>query len=240
MERELMEVNLRLLSEEISGAGFPEAVLVDLRRQMGQRFAGDMLLFFETEMVGCPVKGSLYLERESADGPFRFAHFDVGLGKDSGAPVRENSFVRGSGYAVSLREAVNLMEGRSVYREPAFDAARQGYWVSLSKTGPIAGMHLLDYMRSDFRVEVAIRESPLPRWLDLGAQEKLAAGLRQGDRVQLELKTAGQRRMVFVEADPGVQRLRVTDSSRKIVELPEFSRSVVNEAAVIRSHSRRR
>jgi len=240
MEKELMEANLRLLSEEIRGAGFPEAVLVDLRRQMGQRNAGDMLLFFETEMEGRQVKGSLYLERESAEGPFRFAHFDVDLGKDPGAPVRENSFVRGSGYAVSLREAVNLMEGRSVYREPAFDPVRQGYWVSLGKTGPISGMYLLDYTRSDFRAEVAIRDSPLVQWLDLGAQEKLAGELRQGDRVRLELDVAGKSRAVFVEADPGVGRLRVTDSSWKVVELPGVSRSVVKEASVFRQHVGRR
>jgi hypothetical protein len=177
MDKEDMEDNARVLAAEIRAAGFPESVVADLQRQMGQRKGGDMMLFFQAEVDNRKVLGNLYLERESTDGPFRFAHFEVDLGKDSTAPIRENSFVRGSGYAVSLREAVNLMEGRSIYREPAFDTSHQGYWVSLNRTGPISGIHLQEYTRSDFNVEVAIRESQLIRWLDRTASvrsERLA------------------------------------------------------------------
>jgi hypothetical protein len=215
MEREGMEENLGALTAEIREAGFPESVVADLARQMGQRKGGDIMLFFEAEVNDRRVLGNLYLERVSKDGPFRFAHFDVDLGKDSVAPVRENSFVRGSGYAVSLREAVNLMEGRSIYREPAFDPSRQGYWVSLSRTGPISGMHLQEYNRSDFNTEVAIRESQLVRWLDMKAQEKLAGQLRQGDLVKLEIGPKFRRVEVLVEADPVAKDLRVTYPKQK-------------------------
>src|SRR5580692_6950724 len=50
---------------------------------------------------------------------------------------------------------VNLMEGRSIYREPAFDPARHGYWVSLATGGRFAGIRLLEYDRNDFGVEPA-------------------------------------------------------------------------------------
>ncbi len=210
-----MEENVRVLAAEIRAAGFPESVLADLQRQMGQRKGGDMMLFFQAEVDDRKVLGNLYLEREPTDGPFRFAHFDVDLGKNSTAPVRENSFVRGSGYAVSLREAVNLMEGRSIYREPDFDPSRQGYWVSLSRTGPISGMHLLEYNRSDFNVEVAIRESQLVRWLDLTSQQELAFQLRQGDLVKLEVGPKERRIEVLVETDPRAKDLRVTYPKQK-------------------------
>jgi hypothetical protein len=215
MDKEDMEENVRVLAAEIRAAGFPESVVADLQRQIGQRNGGDMMLFFQAEVDDRKVLGNLYLERESKDGSYRFAHFEVDLGKDSKAPVRENSFVRGSGYAVSLREAVNLMVGRSIYREPDFDPSRQGYWVSLSRTGPISGMHLLEYNRSDFNVEVAIRESQLVRWLDGAAQQELAFQLRQGDLVKLKVGPKERRIEVLVEADPRVKDLRVTYPKQK-------------------------
>ena len=234
MEKELREENLRELSAEIREAGFPESVVADLRKQWGQRKAGDMLLFFQAQVEGRKVLGSLYFEREMRDGPFRFAHFDVDLGKGSVAPVGENCFVRGSGYAVSLREAVNLMEGRSIYREPAFDPTGQGYWVSLSRSGAVAGMHLQNYDRSDFNVAVAIRESELVRWLDGPAQEKLAGRLRQGDLVKLAIGPKSRRIEVLVEADPGVKDLRVSYPKRKALVRGE-KRPDTRTAKVVRS-----
>jgi hypothetical protein len=238
MEREVMEENLRALAAEIRGAGFPESVVADLQRQMGQRQGGDMMLFFQAEVDDRKVLGNLYLERETADGPFRFAHFDVDLGKDSAAPVRENSFVRGSGYAVSLREAVNLMEGRSIYREPAFDPSRQGYWVSLSRTGPISDMHLQEYNRSDFNVEVAIRESQLPRWLDMAAQQKLAGQLRQGDLVRVPVGPKDRQVEVLVEADPLAMDLRVSYPKEQSVVLAEGVSVETERLAVKHGRSR--
>jgi hypothetical protein len=215
MEREEMEENLRALTAEIRRAGFPESVVADLKRQMDHRTGQDIMLFFQAEVNDRKVFGNLYLEREKAGGAFRFAHFDLDLGMEPVAPIPENSFVRGSGYAVSLQEAVNLMEGRSIYRVPAFDPAGQGYWVSLNRTRPIAGMHLQEYNRSDFNVEVAIRDSQLVRWLDMSAQEKLAGQLRQGDLVKLEVGPKYRRTEVLVEADPAAKDLRVTYPKQK-------------------------
>jgi hypothetical protein len=102
------------------------------------------------------------------------------------------------------------MEGRSIYREPAFDASQQGYWVTLGRTGPVAGMHLQEYNRSEFNVEEAIRESQLVRWLDMKAQEKLAGQLRQGDLVRVTVGPKHRQVEVLVEADPLAMDLRVS------------------------------
>jgi hypothetical protein len=143
--------------------------------------------------------------------------------------VKENSFVRGSGYAVNLREAVNLMEGRSIYRQPAFDPVGQGYWVSLSTNEPFGGMRLLEYDRNDFKVEPAIGESPLAWWLDLAAREKLAGELREGSRVRLEVGPSSRKRVIFVEVDALEQRLRFTDSRLREVELPGLPPTLTRE-----------
>ena len=232
MEKEVMEENLRALAAEIRGAGFPENVVADLQRQMGQNKSSDIMLFYQAQVDGRKVMGSLYLERESANGPYRFAHFDVDLGKNSLAPFTENSFVRGSGYAVTLREAVNLMEGRSIYREPAFAPSRQGYWSSLSRTGPVAGVYLQEYTRSDFNVAVAIRESQLARWLDTPAQERLAGQLRQGDLVKLSLGPKHHQIELLVEADPRAKDLRISDPKQQSLGLSDISTVRSEQVAV--------
>jgi hypothetical protein len=99
-------------------------------------------------------------------------------------------------------------------------------------------MHLQEYNRSDFNVEVAIRESQLPRWLDGAAQEKLAVQLRQGDLVKLEVGPKERRTEVLVEADPGSKDLRVTYPKQKSLVHSE-SPSVRSETLAVK-HGRSR
>lgn len=104
----------------------------------------------------------------------------------------------------------------------------------------MSGMYLFEYTRSDFRVEAAIKESSLTYTLDREAQERLAVSLRQGERVEFELLRASRRQHVFVEADPSFKRLRLTDSNRKVVELPGLLRPVRADVPAFRQASRRR
>jgi hypothetical protein len=225
MGNELEEVNLRELTTEILAIGLPESVAEDLQRQTAQEWKGHLSLPFDTQVEGLPVKGHLHLERPSTFGLLEVDYLHVDVGDDPAAKYIENNFFFPSD-AVTLREAVNLMEGRTVYRPITAENRPYHFWLYLDRVGIPDTIQSLGIILSDFRPERAIRESPLGRFLDEPAQEKLAAQLLGGDRVKVEVGPPGRERTVYLETDIWVERLRATDSQRQEVRLKDMLQEV--------------
>src|SRR5450631_2602555 len=149
MEREMGVHSIRLLSEAVREAGFPEEVLPGLAENIR---AGKGKMFYlpsATKIDGNPVTGELFFEDQGERG-FEWKSFGLDLGPQSAAMVRENTFTVGNGYDLSLQEAYNLMHGRWLNKEPAFDPEKKGYWVSLGMREGQMENSRLDYIPSNF------------------------------------------------------------------------------------------
>ena len=231
MGRESEETNLRELAEQIRAMGLPESVVEDLRLKAEKNKIGDLKLNFSTRVGAAPVKGSLLLERESPSGLLTAEYLWIDLSENPAAKHRGQFFDPNAPEKVTLREAVNLMEGRAVFRPNPADATK-GYWVSLDPTAIYRPAQEPQILASSFKPEKAIENSPLAGWLNSAAQIVLGAELRWGERVQVEIGKAGQERTIYVEADVRGARLRVTDGNRKELAWPELKMSVGLEAGI--------
>jgi hypothetical protein len=239
MEKELMEQHVRELSAEIVNAGFPYVVLADLRRELRGLAPGYLTLPFTDGLGRSGVTGSVYLEPEWPSGFYRFRHFDVDLGQAGETLIRQQTFDRILGYSFNLREAVNLMEGRFIYREPLKDQLSGGYWVSLNPRPVVAGDHEYDYDFSDFTPEKAIRDSLLYHYLLPLDREKLVSEIRQGDRAEVNFLFGGTMRQVFVEAQPRMEQLKLTGKRGERVGLPGLEAVHRGEEMVVKQGRRK-
>jgi len=235
-----MEHNLRLLQEEIRKAGFGDPVREELEKKARLVKEQAFYIPFAAKVDGRPVKGELYLERESLQRDLVWRHFTLDLGKDSTAYFKENKFLVSYGYATSLREAYNLMHGRYIYREPEFDRDRRSYWASLDFGRQIAGYTRLDFFASDFKMNQAILDSSLNKYLIPPQKIALAAALEQGDRKGLELSVMGVSKKVWAEASPVFKKIRLSDARDKTIELPDLGRDRHREEKLTRSKGRHR
>jgi hypothetical protein len=238
MTQELEEANLNELADEIRSIGLPESVVTDLRQKAEKNKIGDLRLFFDTQVQGVPIKGSLSLEREIAFGQLKTEGLRVDLSENPAAKYRLHIFDRKSTDRITLQEAVNLMEGRAVYRANPIHPGK-GYWLSLDPSAANKPAKEPDILASAFRPEKAIRDSPLARWLNTAAQIVLAEQLLRGERVRVDLGLPGRERVIYLEADVRADRLRVTDRGKTPVAWPELERAVGLEAPGIR-HGRGR
>jgi hypothetical protein len=229
METESREQLFNELSEEIISAGFPLTILPNLRREMERIPAGHVKLPFDKGLGRPGLSGNIYLEPEPLSRLYRFTHFDLDLGPNSDGPIRQHAFDRIPGDDTTLQEAVNLMEGRFVYREPLSDHHLKAYWVSLSPRDHPGGHYQVDRMATTFRPEDVIRDSPASRYMSGEAQQRLAGLLRQGDRVKLEMRTPNLTQAVYVEICMLPERLRVTNGQGKELDLEEMARSLEAE-----------
>jgi hypothetical protein len=109
---------------------------------------------------------------------------------------------------IRLDEAVNLMQGRYVYRKPEVGP---GYWIGLPKVrcGTPGEFRL---MRTDFNVREYLAETGLGGWLGLNGWVKLAGELERGHQCGLAIGAGLGMRAVKMEADPVGQKLKVMDT----------------------------
>jgi hypothetical protein len=231
MGKELEEANLRELAQEIRAMGLPESVVADLEKRAWENRSSDLVVYFDAQMEGLPVKGMLSLEREPAFDLLKTDYLRVDLGENTVAKYKDHFFDLNSTDELTLREAVNLMEGRPVYRPDTTDPGANGYWLLLDGKAADKTFQLPDILASRFVPERVIRESPLAQHLDGPAQEKLAAQLARGDRVEVEVGPPERTRTIYVQVDLLPERLRVTNSEGQELGTDELARSLGVEHA---------
>src|SRR6185312_4462805 len=138
------------------------------------------------------------------------AHPAAGVGlqpSPAPIPVSKNKFICTPWSWIRLDEAVNLMQGRYVYREPDTDPTGEGYWMYLTADTPLEGFHRLGFIRTRFDVGNFLAESGLGGWLGLNGWARLVDSLQRGARCDLVIGTGAGMRALKIEADPRNYRL---------------------------------
>lgn len=153
------------------------------------------------------------------------------------ACVASNKFMCVPWSWIRLEEAVNLMQGRYVYRQPDADPVGEGYWMYLAAEEPIAGFHRLGFIRTRFDVGNYLAETGLGSWLGLNEWGRLVYNVESGARCGLVIGTGAGMRALKVEADPARRRLALYDlrghelDVEKLMKRKQHSHAQTNTSA---------
>jgi hypothetical protein len=219
MASELINHNIRLLERQITEAGFPDTVFPELRNHIQAGNEPAIFIPFSTSLEGNDVTGNLYFERQADKQTYSLNYLMLKLGNESKAVWKGNIFTIDADNKTSLKEAYNLMHGRSVYREPSVDPAGKGYWIKLGAREDIWGFADLDYIRNDFRAEKAVEKSIISGLLSLSEKKALAESLKQGNRQEVEVISSKVPLKLYVTAHPAAERLLILDAQKRLFTL---------------------
>lgn len=213
MEKEVIEINLPRLEKELQLLELKSVSLevlgTELDRCSGERFS----VLFEMHVGRVPVMGHVYFALNEASRLYAVEHYELTLPDSVEAVHYEYSFPHEPWLVIRLDEAVNLMQGRFIYRKPEIG---EGYWIGLKhlRVIPSEGFQ---FIRCDFEVREFLAETGLGGWLGLSGWIKLVEELERGHRCDLAIGAGSEMRVVKVEADPLSRRLKVMDRRGKEV-----------------------
>ena len=219
MGKSTIEDERELLKIELQTVGFSEAAV---REICWKTDSMDEYIIYPFAMVDgdTPVEVTAHLDVCPPNYTFHLTHFEVRLGRYSKARVTTNTFSCHPAYAVNVREAINLMEERSVYRSPTIDPLRRGYWIKLDDSGLVSGYRCLDFNRNGFRVESGLKTAGIWELLDEERRAELVRALERGDRMQLSLGEGQHRQTYRLELDDYCEKLVVKDPEGYSMDLP--------------------
>ena len=223
MSEELAYLNLSLLDKEFHALGVPIQLGETVFNEIKELTSDEYILPFDMKVGSLIIKGGVHLEANGQGGMYttsfyRFVVVNLPL-------FMENAFFCTPLWMVTVEEAVNLIQGRYIYRKPDVDPLGEGYWVYLAQRELIAGFRQPVFVRIGFDVRRYLTETGIGSWLGLAGWTKLVHDLEKGYLCDLTLGSGKGMRAVKVEADPLWQRLKVTNGKGVEVGLEDGSDS---------------
>ena len=199
LEKELQMLDLKGISSE--------NLCAQLERRSGERFS----VLFEMHVGRIPIMGHVYFALNETTGVYAVEYYELTLPDSAAAVHHEYSFPHEPWLVIRLDEAVNLMQGRFIYRKPEIGI---GFWLAL-KDDRVIPSDGFQFTRCDFEVREYMAETGLGGWLGLSGWIKLVEELERGHRCDLAIGAGSEMRAVKVEACPLERRLRVMDRRGK-------------------------
>jgi hypothetical protein len=198
------EQNFDYLKDNIKYMGFGEKqhdILENLLRKGKEAFQ----MTFNTEVNKKPFEAVLQFRKSDTSDMYFFNSYKATLERNNGEKV-DQTFYLNKGKGVTAKEAYNLLEGRSVFKELA-NKAGEPYkaWIQLDFENKDKNQnHEVKQYHENYGYDLRAAVSKFSVCeLDGGEKEKsLLQSLQKGNIQSVTIETKGENQKLFIEANP--------------------------------------
>ena len=214
MEGLISEEHMQQLDKKIAAIGLPEEYTETMRKEAAAAQKGYFLLFHRTEIDALPVEVALgFQERKEGGKDFQPDLMSVRLESHPQNLVNRNVFYLPTGSDVSIREAVNLMQGRAIYRASEIPGD-DNHWMRLDSGKEFHGIRSPYIVKGHLDVAEWLKRSPLNKKVSSEEKAAIVKGLEQGDRYALDREQTGT---IYLEASPEKDRVDMKNENGKLI-----------------------
>ncbi|SKC18678.1 hypothetical protein [Dyadobacter psychrophilus] len=226
--------NLDYLKDQVKYAGFGQQLQAQLeenvRKQLPEFALRDQRIFEGKELAL-----ALHFKRSEHSDMYFFNSYMASLKKAGQDQKVNQSFALASPYAITLKEAFNLMDGRAVNKDITDKEGKiYNAWLQLDfKNVDANGNYKFRQFHQNygFDLERSLSNLAIKELGEPLQKDKLLASLRRGNRQQVSLLGGDKELKVFVEASPQFKAIILTDqSARKLSQNLNASQQVTKSA----------
>ncbi len=218
------------LKERVRYTGFGEGLNNQLERGLKEGLP-EFTVYGSHEFGKDRVDMALHFSRSSREGSekYFFNRYEIAL-KAEGSESRQMFFINNKGQSITLREAYNLMKGRSVFKElTPKEGARYNAWLKLDfqKRDEHGNAKLQTFNENyGFDLKEAVGRLPLKELKEPDKLAKLFEQLQKGDLVEATLlrkengETTEREVTVLITADPKYKSMQMFDMEGRKLHVP--------------------
>lgn len=211
------EKNYEYVSDQLKYTGFGDSLTEMLKKHM-ETETGDFTLIFKPEYGKGQAEALCHFRKSEESGMVFFNKFDLQVVKNDVALMQ--TFYIGKNNNFTLKEAFNLMHGRSVFKELVKHETDEKYkaWVKLDfKETDEKGNLKMKYYHENYGYNLSEQLEKLP--IDgLGNQEtkeQIQKSLQRGNQHVVSFAVGDQVVKGFIEAEPQFKTIRQFDENGK-------------------------
>ena len=231
LERELLnnnqnsevmnQKNFEYLRDQVKFTGFGERLENDLKQKI-QEGNPEFKLAHETKYGNDTVNATLNFSQSKQSDMYFFNSYQVNVQKENSSETMEQTFYINKGNNITLKEAYNLMEGRSVNKDLT-NKEGQVYnaWIQMDfKQSDNNGNFKLKHYHKNYGydLEAVLSKHPIR---ELGNEEyksNLTDSLKKGNMQSATFQINGAEQKQYIEANPQFKTINIYDSSMQRVD----------------------
>lgn len=228
------EQNFEYLKDQLKYTGFGESLSSALGREM-LKGEPSFQLALETNFHGKPFAAVLNFRKSEESGMYFFNSYHASLQRSNGE-LMDQAFYLSKGKGITAKEAYNLLEGRSVFKElHTKEGAPYKAWIQLNleKRDGNNNHEVKQFHEAyGFNLKEAISRFPVAELKEGDHAEALISSLQKGNLQGATIERAGGVEKVYLEANPQYKTLTMYNSDMKRVpreELPHYGVKVTGE-----------
>lgn len=204
--------NLEYLQNEVKFTGFGDALETDLKQNIEQGL-DSFKLNYSTQYGKDDVKAELSFSKSKTTDMYFFNSYQVSLQKENTAESLDQTFYINKGNNITLKEAYNLMNGRSVNKELTNKEGQQySAWVQIDfKNADEKGNFKLKQYHENygFDLDSALSKHSIKELQNPEHKIELINSLKKGNLQSVTIEKNGQEKKQFIEANPQFKNIKV-------------------------------
>lgn len=212
--------NVEALKKNLLNMGFGDSLNKELAAQVAEG-KPEFQLKHSAEFNGDKVESSLNFKYSPTTEKYYFNSYDATLQKANADVSRSQTFYANYGNSTTLKEAYNLLDGRSVNKD-LINQQEQPYnaWVKLdfeNKTEK-GNYEVLRYTEAyGFDLRGSLEKYPIKEMATPEKADRLLQSLEKGNVQSVTFEKEGRDVRMFVEASPKYKNVNVYDADMKLV-----------------------
>ena len=211
------EQNYDYLKNQVKYTGFGEGLENQLKEKMVQGEPA-FTIRHNTEFGNDKMTSDLHFRKSDQTDMYFFNKYDTSLKKGNEDTEMKQTFYIGKENNITLKEAYNLMDGRSVNKDLVNrEGEKYNAWVQLNfkETDSNGNFKPKQFHENyGFDLEKALEQHPIKELSSPEDKERLMDSLKKGNRQSVTFKDGDDEQKRFVEASPQFKSINVYDQSQ--------------------------
>jgi len=209
--------NLEFLKDQLKYTGFGETFDQDLKEKM-LKGETEFKLMKEGVYGTDSMTAVLNFKKSDQSDLYFFNSYQINLQKEDNKTGLEQTFyINNDNTSITLKEAYNLMEGRSVNKNlKNKDGETYNCWIRMDfKESDDRGNFRLQHYHQNYGydLEASLEKHSIKELLTPQYKEDLMNSLKKGNLQSVTFVVGGEERKQFVEANPQFKTIKVYDAS---------------------------
>jgi len=221
--------NFEYLSKQIKFSGFGEDHVNELKEKM-QKHLPEFTIMHNADFGRDEKAATLQFKKSNEHDLYFFNSYNLELKNGQHIdPIKQHFYMNNKGDNITLKEAYNLMSGRSVHKElTAKGGEKYKAWVQLDfKETEKNGNYKMKQFHENYGYDLlaTLAKHPIKELTERGDKQRLLDSLQRGNRQSVTININGQEKKVFIEASSQFKSLNFYDNSQQRLKIERLHES---------------
>lgn len=215
------EKNFEYLRDQLKYTGFGDALESELKEKM-QKEEPNFTLTHNAQYGNDTAAATLNFNKSKESDLYFFNSYKVELQKENSKEALEQTFYINKGSNITMKEAYNLMEGRSVNKDlTSKEGEVYNSWVQMDfKQSESNGNFKLNHYHQNYGydLEAALSKHPIKELETPKYKEDLINSLKKGNLQSATFLKEGNEIKQYIEASPQFKTINIYDNNMKRID----------------------